>query len=96
MQRAPMMNVRYIFAKMMDLAAYDLPMHYWDDQTRLGRPNKLVCLAVKAIVRNLAASPQFNGNTEYANFKNHDGTPLINTTYSEQNGKMRQPQQKPS
>ncbi len=87
MQRAPYDECVEYICQMMDLAAYDLPMHYWDDQTRLGRPNKLVCLAVKAIVRNLAASPQFNGNTEYANFKNHDGTPLINTIYSEQKWK---------
>lgn len=87
MQRSPYDEcVKYI-CEMMDLAAYDLPMHYWDDQNRLGRPNKLVCLAVKAVVLNLAASPQFNGNTEYASFKNPDGTPLVNVQYSEQKWK---------
>lgn len=28
-----------------------------------------------------AASPLFNGNSDYSNFKNHDGTVLINQTY---------------
>ena len=73
--------VRYI-CDLLDSAYNDLPLHHWDDQTRFGRPNKIVCKAVKAVLLNLAASPQFNGNKEYENFKNNDGTPLVNTTYN--------------
>lgn len=31
-----------------------------------------------------AASPLFNGNPDYANFKNPDGEQLLSTTYSEE------------
>jgi hypothetical protein len=51
----------------------------------------MACKAVKAKVRNMAASPQWNGNPDYANFKNHDGTPLVaNTTTTPDLDKWRQ------
>lgn len=90
MQRAPYDEcVKYI-CDMMDLASDDLPMHYWDNQTRLGRPNKLVCKAVKAIVLNLAASPQFNGNAEYINFKIMMALSLSVLHIVNRSGRMRQ------
>ncbi len=78
--------VEYI-CTMMDEAAEDLPWHWMDDTNNLGRPTKMACLAVKAVVLNLAASPQFNGNTMYADFKNPDGTQLVSQTYSEEKWK---------
>lgn len=84
MMRAPYDECVDYICQMMDEASNDLPWHWWNETTNLGRPNKMVCKAVKAVVLNLAASPQFNGNKEYADFKNPDGTPLINTTYSEE------------
>lgn len=74
--------VEYI-CEMMDEAAEGLPLHWLHDQEALGRPNKIVCKSVKSIVLLHAASPQWNGNKEYADFKNPDGTPLANTTYDE-------------
>lgn len=74
--------VDYI-VEMMDSAEKDLPLHWWNDQNQLGRPNKIVCKSVKSIVLTFAASPQWNGNKEYLDFKNPDGTPLVNTTYDE-------------
>lgn len=74
--------VDYI-VEMMDEAEKDLPLHWWDNQINIGRPNKIVCKAVKSVVLTFAASPQWNGNKEYADFKNPDGTPLANTTYDE-------------
>ena len=84
MMRAPYDECVDYICQMMDEASNDLPWHWWNETNNLGRPNKMVCKAVKAVVLNLAASPQFNGNKEYADFKNPDGTPLINTTYSEE------------
>lgn len=78
--------VAYI-CQMMDEAEVDLPLHWWDDTSNLGRPNKIICKSIKAVVLHHAASPQFNGNTDYANFKNPDGTELVSTTYSEQKWK---------
>lgn len=74
--------VDYI-CQLMDEAAVDLPLHWQNNDNWFGKPNQIVCKAVKSIVLTFAASPQWNGNTEYSNFKNPDGTPLVNTTYDE-------------
>jgi len=81
--RSPFDDCVDYICKMMDESAEDLPLHWWNNTTNLGRPNKIVCKAVKSIVLTFAASPQWNGNKEYADFKNLDGTPLANTTYDE-------------
>ncbi|MEI3458117.1 MAG: RagB/SusD family nutrient uptake outer membrane protein [Bacteroides cellulosilyticus] len=78
--------VTYIL-RMLDEAYPDLPFSWQTDRTWLGKPDKIACLAVKSEVTLMAASPQWNGNTAYASFKNHDGTPLVNTSYSEQKWK---------
>ncbi len=47
-----------------------------------GRATSAAAYAFKARVLLFAASPLFNGNSKfYSNFKNLDGTPLVNTTY---------------
>ena len=81
--RAPYDECVDYICQMMDEAAADLPVHWQDDTNKLGKPNKIVCKAVKSLVLTMAASPQWNGNKEYADFKNPDGTPLVNTTYDE-------------
>src|SRR5690606_27065361 len=83
MPREPFDNVVNYIVEMMDEAEKDLPLHWWDDQNQMGKPNKIVCKSVKSIVLTYAASPQWNGNSEYADFKNLDGTLLVNTTYDE-------------
>ena len=52
--------------------------------TELGRLTTPAAKAIKAKVLMLAASPLFNGNSDYAGFVGHDGSPLINTNYDEQ------------
>lgn len=52
-----------------------------------GRATKGMALAVKARLLLYAASPLFNGNVDYANFKNQDGKQLINQTYDVQKWK---------
>lgn len=69
--------------QLMDEAAEDLPVHWQNNTGWFGKPNKIVCKSVKSIVLTHAASPQWNGNKEYADFKNVDGTPLASTTYDE-------------
>ncbi|WP_343561714.1 RagB/SusD family nutrient uptake outer membrane protein [Sphingobacterium sp.] len=61
--------------KMMDLAAADLPV-VWTSSSNYGRPSKGSCLAIKSQVALLAASPLWNGNPRFANFKNKDGKAL--------------------
>ena len=46
-------------------------------------------LSYKARLLLYAASPLVNGNSDYVGFDNHDGTPLMNTTYDRRNGKRR-------
>ncbi len=46
-----------------------------------GRVTTAVCKAYKEQVLMLAASPLFNGNTDYANLKNTDGAQLISQSY---------------
>ena len=73
--------VEYI-CRMMDLAADGLPWAWEGDNAKwLGKPTKFTCMAIKAEVLLMAASPQWNGNHEYADFTNRDGTPLVDATY---------------
>lgn len=50
----------------------------------LGQPTQGAALAVRAKVLLYAASPEFNGNTDYATFLNAAGKPLISQVYSEE------------
>lgn len=65
-----------------DAAAAELP-EWYDDALDYGRMNKAVCMAFKARLLLYAASPLWNGNTGYANFKNKDGKQLVNQVYDE-------------
>ncbi|ANH80608.1 hypothetical protein A8C56_06085 [Niabella ginsenosidivorans] len=73
--------------KELDMAASVLPLvpevNGTPSASEAGRATKGMALAVKARLLLYAASPLYNGNKEYANFKNPDGTPLINQTYDE-------------
>lgn len=75
--------VNYIIRMLNEAEAEpNLPERWNDTNTQwLGKPDKLACKAVKSEVLLMAASPQWNGNKDYADFKNQDGTPLVNTTY---------------
>ncbi len=71
-------SVNYIAAE-LDSAAQNLPLHFTHQATQdYGRATKAMCWAVKSRMFLYAASPLFNGNTDYASFRNPDGTPLIN------------------
>lgn len=59
----------------LDKAAADLPATSISDE--LGRINRPIALAFKQKVLLYAASPQFNGNPDYAALKNKDGKQLI-------------------
>ena len=50
----------------------------------LGQPTQGAAMALKAKILLYAASPQFNGNTDYATFLNSAGKPLISQVYSEE------------
>ena len=71
--------VNYISA-LLDDAAKDLPLIITDRSTELGRITKPIALAVKAKLLLMAASPLFNGNPDYAGFKDKEGQNLFSAT----------------
>src|SRR5690606_20196950 len=71
--------VEYIVNE-LDLAAQDLPLHFTSQSdSDYGRTTKIARMALKSRILLYAASPLFNGNTDYSNFKNLDGKQLIST-----------------
>lgn len=65
----------------LQTAAQDLPTQYASNDQDGGRITKGVALAIRAQALLYAASPLFNGNTDYAALKNKDGKQLISQTY---------------
>lgn len=70
--------VDYVVAE-LDAAMTNLPVAY--NNLNYGRITKGIASAFKAQTLLLAASPLFNGNTDYAGLVNRDGKVLINQTY---------------
>lgn len=62
-------------------ATADLPDKSPD--VEYGRINRPVALAIRSQVFLYAASPLFNGNTDYANIKNQDGKVLFTQAYNQ-------------
>lgn len=65
----------------MDDAIKTLPDKIVDETTQKGRVDKCVALSMKAQVLVYAASPLFNGNTDYISFVDHNATPFFNQTF---------------
>lgn len=77
--------VDYIVSE-LNLAKTDLDVYQYFEgdqslESEMGRASKLLCQAVKSKLLLYAASPLFNGNTDYSNFINKDGKPLISKIY---------------
>lgn len=66
--------------KMFEESIEDLPEFYTND-SEYGRPTKMIAKALIARMYLYAASPQFNGNKMYSNFKNKDGEQLVSQEY---------------
>lgn len=71
--------VNYLDQEFLELADF-FPAEY-QDESFVGRPTKGAVLAVRARMHLFAASPLFNGNPDYLDVKNLDGTPLFSQTY---------------
>lgn len=71
----------YIVTLINEAAEY-LPDFVLDETSEMGRITRPIALGVKAKVLVYAASPLFNGNIEYSNYTNTDGTQLFDQTYS--------------
>lgn len=72
--------VNYIVS-LLDEASTDLPVSIQKMATEAGRVTKVAALMLKAKTLTTAASPLFNGNADYASFKDKDGKALFPSTY---------------
>ena len=74
-------EVTSYIVKLLDEAAADLPNIIENQTEEMGRVTKPIALALKAKVLTLAASPLFNGNSNYANVVDNRGTHLFPQEY---------------
>lgn len=83
-EREPVDDVVRKIVEVLDEAINSeaLPLTVVGRQNDLGRINLPVAKAIKAKVLVLAASPIFNGNTQFRSFKNFAEQPFINPEYS--------------
>ncbi|MCW8313619.1 RagB/SusD family nutrient uptake outer membrane protein [Sphingobacterium thalpophilum] len=80
-KRQPIDEVVDYIVKVLDEAIPKLPNSVQSPVTDLGRITKPIALGIKAKVLLYAASPLFNGNTDYATFKNVDGKLFFNQSF---------------
>ncbi|SDE10119.1 RagB/SusD family nutrient uptake outer membrane protein [Niabella drilacis] len=80
-KRRPVDEVVNYIAALYDSAAARLPNVVFDRINELGRVTRPAALAMKAKALVLGASPLFNGNSDYVNFKNNDGALLVSTAF---------------
>ncbi|SKA48180.1 Starch-binding associating with outer membrane [Chitinophaga eiseniae] len=76
-KRQPVDTVFNYVVQLLDEAIPDLPQQIGNLQQELGRITRVTAMAVKAEVLATQASPLFNGNADYAQFKNKDGQALF-------------------
>lgn len=81
MEREPIDDCFDYIVSLINEAAPELPMLLENITTESGRATRPIALALKAKVLVEAASPLFNGNTDYANFKRKDGVEYFSQVY---------------
>ncbi len=79
--REPVDVVVDYIVDLLDEAIEDLPLVLPDPNTELGRITKTIAMSVKAKTLAWAASPLFNGNTDYSNWVDNRGIQLVSDTY---------------
>lgn len=80
-KRQPADSVVNYISRLLDKAIVDLPARIVNLSTEYGRIDKAIAASVKAQLWITAASPLFNGNPDYNNFVDKDGTHLFSTAY---------------
>jgi hypothetical protein len=79
----------------LDEAIPDLPPTIENQAKEFGRITKFIAMSVKAEVLATAASPLFNGNPDYAGFKDHAVSTFFLRLTMQLNGKQQLMQQRP-
>ncbi len=80
-KREPVDDCFDYIVSLLNEAVADLPMQLENITTESGRATRPIALTLKAKVLVEAASPLFNGNTDYASFVRKDGVQYFNQTY---------------
>lgn len=79
--REPVDEVVEYIVSLLDESIPDLPLKVMDVFSELGRPTQPMAYALKAQVLTYAASPMYNGNTDYADFIDRRGIQLFPQEY---------------
>lgn len=82
-ERKPVDDVVAKIAGLLDeaIGSNALPEHIRARDTELGRVTKAAALAIKARLLTYAASPLYNGNQDFAGWKDSEGRNMINPEY---------------
>ncbi|WP_186756503.1 RagB/SusD family nutrient uptake outer membrane protein [Echinicola salinicaeni] len=80
-KRMPVDSVTNYIVKLLDSSIPNLPATITDENTELGRTTQSIASAIKAKTLIYAASPLFNGNSDFANFEDKEGTKLFPQNY---------------
>ncbi len=81
-ERVPVDEGMNYIISLVDSAITDLPEDITAAAQENGRVSKLVAYAIKTEMLVTAASPLFNGNTDYPSFVNSQNVPFFNPVYS--------------
>lgn len=84
LKREPVDSVFSYIVQLLDEAIPDLPPSIGNQIRELGRVTSVIALSVKAEVLTTQASPLFNGNPDYAAFKDKDGVALFASSFDGQ------------
>ena len=87
-KRQPVDTVVNYIVRLLDEAIADLPPSIVNQARDLGRITKFIAMSVKAEVLTTAASPLFNGNPDYAGYKDKYGTVLFPAAADAQKWKL--------
>jgi hypothetical protein len=80
-RRMPVDSCINYISHLLDSATQKLPITIADEINELGRVTQPVALALKAKLLVTAASPLFNGNTDYAGLTDTEGNALFNPVF---------------
>lgn len=83
-QRSPLNESFEYLIGLIDEAKNDLPLEITNPEGELGRITKPIAYALKAKIAVSAASPLFNGNQDFAQLKNNDGTALFDIEFKQE------------
>lgn len=79
--RDPVDEVFEYIVELIQEAEDGLPMYLLNEELEYGRITYPIAVGMKAKILTYAASPLFNGNSEYADFTNKNGRHLFNASY---------------